>query len=103
MGLPGGPSPATRHPDQLARALLPPAGIAVSPNNNDVNILKFDGKKFDKIVDSAALKEHGSRVTGIDWAANSNRIVTCGEDRNAYVWNLEVSPTADAHPLPRAT
>lgn len=63
--------------------------IAVSPNNNDVNILKFDGKKFDKIVDSAALKEHGSRVTGIDWAPNSNTIATCGEDRNAYVWKEE--------------
>jgi actin related protein 2/3 complex subunit 1A/1B len=28
-------------------------------------------------------------VTSIDWAPNSNRIVSCGQDRNAYVWNLE--------------
>lgn len=25
-------------------------------------------------------------MTSIDWAPNSNRIVTCGADRNAYVW-----------------
>lgn len=27
--------------------------------------------------------------TGIDWAPESNRIVTCGTDRNAYVWTLK--------------
>ena len=25
-------------------------------------------------------------VAGIDWAPDSDRIVTCGADRNAYVW-----------------
>lgn len=25
--------------------------------------------------------------TGIDWAPKSDRIVTCGADRNAYVWS----------------
>lgn len=28
-------------------------------------------------------------VAGIDWAPESNRIVTCGTDRNAYVWTLK--------------
>lgn len=27
--------------------------------------------------------------TGIDWAPESNRIVTCASDRNAYVWALK--------------
>lgn len=27
--------------------------------------------------------------TGIDWAPESNRLVTCGTDRNAYVWTLK--------------
>lgn len=67
------------------------SAIAVSPNNNDVNILQFDGKQFQKISESVSLKEHGSRVTGIDWAPNTNKIATCGEDRNAYVWE----PQAD--------
>lgn len=25
----------------------------------------------------------------IDWAPQSNRIVTCGSDKNAYVWSLD--------------
>lgn len=28
-------------------------------------------------------------LPGIDWAPESNRIVTCGTDRNAYVWTLK--------------
>ena len=39
----------------------------------------------------AKLDQHDIRVTGIDWAPNTNRIVTCSADRNAYVWNLMVS------------
>ena len=27
------------------------------------------------------------RSIGIDWAPKSDRIVTCGADRNAYVWS----------------
>lgn len=34
------------------------------------------------------LSEHDKLVTSIDWAPNSNRIVTCSQDRNAYVWQL---------------
>ncbi|PKU26817.1 actin-related protein 2 3 complex subunit 1b [Limosa lapponica baueri] len=29
------------------------------------------------------------REQGIDWAPESNRLVTCGTDRNAYVWTLK--------------
>lgn len=29
------------------------------------------------------------KVTGIDWAPNTNTIVTCGADRNAYVWTKQ--------------
>ena len=35
------------------------------------------------------LSEHSSKVLGIDWAAKSNRLVTCGADKNAYVWSLD--------------
>jgi len=35
------------------------------------------------------LKEHDSVVTGIDWGKLTNRIVTCSQDRNAYVWSFE--------------
>lgn len=33
--------------------------------------------------------QHDSLVTGIDWAPNTDRIVTCSQDRNAYVFNFE--------------
>jgi len=62
--------------------------LAMSPNNEEVHILSFKAGKFDTV---AVLKEHGQRVTGIDWAPNSNRIVTCAEDRNAYVWNVDAA------------
>lgn len=60
--------------------------LALSLNNHEVNIYKFAGNKWEKIH---TLSEHTQRVTSIDWAPNSNRIATCGADRNAYVWTYE--------------
>lgn len=57
--------------------------IAISPNNNEVHIYKREGSDW-KLLD--VLNQHDLRVMGIDWAPNTNRIVTCGVDRNAYVW-----------------
>jgi actin related protein 2/3 complex subunit 1A/1B len=37
----------------------------------------------------ATLSEHDQLVTSIDWAPKSNRIVTCAQDRNAYVWTCD--------------
>ncbi|CAG5898543.1 unnamed protein product [Menidia menidia] len=60
--------------------------LAVSPNNNVVNVYEKNGKEWVKIHE---LSEHSGRITGIDWAPESNRIVTCAADRNAYVWTLK--------------
>jgi actin related protein 2/3 complex subunit 1A/1B len=30
-------------------------------------------------------------VTGIDWAHSTNKIVTCSQDRNAYVWTEDAN------------
>lgn len=59
--------------------------IALSQNDSIVRIYKKSGNKFDE---TASLTEHGQQVTGIEWACKSNRIVTCGADRNAYVWEV---------------
>lgn len=40
-------------------------------------------------LDTGAVISPSSCATGIDWAPESNRIVTCGTDRNAYVWTLK--------------
>ncbi|XP_067088974.1 actin-related protein 2/3 complex subunit 1A-A [Osmerus mordax] len=60
--------------------------IAVSPNNSVVNIYEKKGQEWAKIHE---LTEHSGRITGVDWAPESNRIVTCASDRNAYVWTLK--------------
>ena len=54
--------------------------LALSQNNHEVQIYKFTGGKWEK---TCTLDEHVQRVNGIDWAPNSNRIVTCGA-----VWRL---------------
>lgn len=59
--------------------------FAISPNNNEVHIY---AKKAGKWEVECVLKEHGQRVTGMDWAPKSDRLVTCGADRNAYVWTF---------------
>ncbi|XP_029455156.1 actin-related protein 2/3 complex subunit 1A-like [Rhinatrema bivittatum] len=60
--------------------------IAISPNNHIVQIYEKTDNQWKKIHD---LTEHNGIITGIDWAPNSNRIVTCAVDRNAYVWTLK--------------
>ncbi|KAJ8251147.1 hypothetical protein GJAV_G00217820 [Gymnothorax javanicus] len=58
--------------------------LAISPNNHEVHIYKKSGNQW---VKAQELKEHNGHITGIDWAPKSDRIVTCGADRNAYVWS----------------
>jgi len=60
--------------------------LAVCPNNTEVRIYGKDATG--EWVQEDSLNEHDKIVTGIDWAPNTNRIVTCGQDRNAYVWTF---------------
>lgn len=60
--------------------------LALSPNNNLVHIYRQEPPST--WVEETILDQHDLRVTGIDWAAKTNRIVTCSADRNAYVWTL---------------
>jgi actin related protein 2/3 complex subunit 1A/1B len=60
--------------------------LALSPNNHEVHIYEMRGGQWAK---TATLDEHAQRVTGIDWAPRTNTIVTCGADRNAYVWTVQ--------------
>jgi len=59
---------------------------AFCPNNNDVIIAAKEGAGWKT---EAVLKQHDSVVTGIDWDRIHNRIVTCSQDRNAYVWTYD--------------
>jgi len=60
--------------------------VALCPNNNEVHIYKRSGTDFEI---ETVLTEHDSLVTGIDWAPKTNRLLTCSQDRNAYVWTFE--------------
>ncbi|KAL3457774.1 putative actin-related protein 2/3 complex subunit 1A [Aspergillus heterothallicus] len=56
--------------------------LAVARDNN-VELYQKSGNKF-SLTDE--LKGHEKIVTSVDIAPNSGRIVTCSQDRNAYVW-----------------
>jgi len=60
--------------------------LAVARDNN-VDLYTKQGSSF-KLQDE--LTGHDKLVTGVDIAPNTGKIVTCSQDRNAYVW--EPSP-----------
>lgn len=57
--------------------------VALCPNNNEIHIYAKKGADY---VLETKLVEHDQVITSIHWAKKSNRIVSCSEDRNAYVW-----------------
>ncbi|KZT09756.1 actin-like protein ARPC3 [Laetiporus sulphureus 93-53] len=63
--------------------------VAVSLSSNDVQIFARQGQEWKQ---TETLSEHDKIITSIDWAPNSNRIVTASQDRNAYVWQLSPDP-----------
>lgn len=60
--------------------------LAISPNSHEVHIYQLERGEW-KLEE--ILNEHDLKVTGIDWAPNTNRLVTCSADRNAYVWTVQ--------------
>jgi len=67
--------------------------VAVSLNSNDAQIFTRQGQEW-KPTD--ILSEHDKLITSIDWAPNTNRIVTSSQDRNAYVWQQTQDPQTGA-------
>jgi actin related protein 2/3 complex subunit 1A/1B len=60
--------------------------IALSPNCKDVLIYDVTGQQAGSWKLKHILREHDSFVSGIDWSHATGNLVTCGHDRNAYVW-----------------
>ncbi|KAJ7026287.1 actin-related protein ARPC3 [Mycena alexandri] len=63
--------------------------VAVSLNSTDAQIFTRQGASWTL---TETLAEHDKLITSIDWAPNSNRIVTASQDRNAYVWQQTPDP-----------
>lgn len=79
-----GQTPITSHAFNADRTQ-----VAVSLNSNDVQIFARQGNDW---TPTETLSEHDKLITSIDWAPNSNRIVTSAQDRNAYVWQQTPDP-----------
>ncbi|CAH1760512.1 20055_t:CDS:2 [Entrophospora sp. SA101] len=62
--------------------------VAICPNNNEVQIYQKSSGNWDLIH---TLVEHDKLITSIDWAPETNQLVTCSQDRNAYVWKLDAA------------
>lgn len=75
-------SPLTAHAFNADRSR-----VAVCENGSDVVIYRRSSSSANGWEREATLSEHDKLVTSIDWAPQSNRIVTCSQDRNAYVWH----------------
>lgn len=67
--------------------------LAVCPaESSELLIFKRQGQNS-KWALAHSLKGHDKPITSVDWAPNTNRIVTCSQDRNAYVWTLDADAT----------
>ncbi|VDM53421.1 unnamed protein product [Angiostrongylus costaricensis] len=62
--------------------------VAVSASSNEIHIFAWRNGEW---VNTFTLSEHDLPVTGIDWAPNTNRIVSCSRDKNAFVWTFDNS------------
>lgn len=60
--------------------------LAVSASSPTVHI--FEVQRDGAWKEIHTLNEHDLPVTSVDWAPNTNRIVTCSMDKNAFVWTL---------------
>lgn len=58
--------------------------LALSPNNNELRIVDSSTWKL-----KFQLNEHDMVIAAMDWHPDSNFIVTCSHDRNAFVWNFD--------------
>jgi actin related protein 2/3 complex subunit 1A/1B len=67
---------------------------AVCPGTNEIKIYQTNMSQKSSEIDISkwkllhTLTEHTHLVTCIDWGAKKNRILSCSQDRNAYVWDL---------------
>ncbi|VDD90874.1 unnamed protein product [Enterobius vermicularis] len=60
--------------------------LAVSPSTSVILIFQWEKTQW-KLIHT--LTEHDLPVTGLDWSPKSNRIVSCSQDKNAFVWTAD--------------
>ncbi|KAI8814677.1 WD40-repeat-containing domain protein [Cladochytrium replicatum] len=70
--------------------------VAVSADSIDVQIWARRNGSWE--VESV-LSQHDKLVTGVDWSATTNMIVSVSQDLNAYVWQYEPSTRTWKHAM----
>lgn len=74
--------------------------VAISQNDENILIFKGeDSQSSQKWSLSHKLSEHSQRVTSLDWCPSTGLLVSCAEDRNAYVWTYTPSSRSWDHQL----
>ena len=60
--------------------------VAYAPNSHEPRIATYQNKEF---TDKWKLNEHDMLISAMDWHPETNFLVTCSHDRNAFVWNYD--------------
>lgn len=64
--------------------------VAICPNTNEIFIFDCSkGTDPNSWVKLHTLTEHSGLVSDLDWSPVNDCIVSCGHDRNGYVWKLD--------------
>ena len=60
------------------------SSLAIAPGGNTAQVYTRD--QAGAWQEAGQLGQHELTITSLDWAPRSGNIVTCSQDRNAYVW-----------------
>lgn len=60
----------------------------MSPNSKDVHV--YDVAADGTVGKCQMLQKHDQLVAALDWAPKSDLLLSCGHDRDAYVWECKV-------------
>jgi actin related protein 2/3 complex subunit 1A/1B len=63
-----------------------PQNLMLITDSLDDGLREHIPEDFSSTKQYQILQGHDKLVTSIDWAPETKRIVSCGQDRNAYVW-----------------
>ena len=61
--------------------------VAYAPNSHELRIATWNENK--EFRDKWTLNEHDMLISAMDWHSETNFLVTCSHDRNAFVWNYD--------------
>ncbi|KAG2381533.1 hypothetical protein C9374_006522 [Naegleria lovaniensis] len=69
---------------------------ALSPANSEIHIYDTcHSESFQHWTLQHVLSEHASYITALDWAPNSNKLLSCSQDKNCFVWEFHSSENND--------